>query len=216
MICKIRILTSFCFLSMLVGTFMFVLSCDQHIIQRAASDYFRYEPGNWWHLAGTDDTIYVEVEPVDTINQTEVIPVAYNGNARFVFEADEALYEYISIVYTFAGSEYSVIDDFSARIEFPLVNGNTWQDSLIGSVEVSGQSVNARYEVHGSITNCQYSETYDGDVYTIEILTRTLFVTPDTSIVDSSMILEEFAPGIGIVRVRDQTGDYVLSDYLVQ
>jgi hypothetical protein len=199
-----------------IAIILVCVSCDEHIIQRAASDYFQYEPGNWWRLIGTADTLYVEVESPDTIDQIEVIPVSYNGKARFVFEGDEALYEHISVVYTFSGSEYPVIDDFIARIELPFVNGNTWHDSLTGSIEVAGQEVTAQYHVWGSIIDCQYSDTYDGDVYTIEIMTRTQMVTSDTTVTDSVSVREEFAPGIGIVRFHSGTEEYFLTDYLVQ
>lgn len=204
-----------CF-SWMIAMIMACVSCDEHIIQRAASDYFQYEPGNWWQLTGTADTLYIEVELPDTVGQTEVMPVSYNGHARFIFEDDEGLYQYVSVMYTFSGFEYPVIEDFIVRIELPLVNGNTWHDSLMGLIEVSGQDISAQCHVWGSIIECRYSDIYDGDVYTIEVTTRTHLITPDTTVIDSMSILEEFAPGIGIVRFQNGTDEYLLTDYLVQ
>jgi len=195
---------------------LIILSCGEYIIQRATSDYFQYETGNWWQLIGEADTLFVEVETPDTMRQEEVIPVSYNGIGHFVFEAEEAIYEYVSVVYNFAGSDYLVIDDFIGRIELPLVNGNTWHDSLVRSIDVSGQQITARYDLIGTITDCQYNEAYDGDVYMIEIATALLMETPDTTIIDSLNILEVYAPGIGIIRYRDDTDDYILNDYQVQ
>jgi len=211
---KNRIIAPFNILLMIMTAT--IISCDVYIIQRGASDYFQYEPGNWWHLVGNADTLFVEVEALDTIGNTEIIPVSFNGYARFVYEGDEALYEHVSIVYVFSGSEYPVIDDFVERVELPLVNGNSWRDSLVGSIEVSGQQITGQYDVWGMIIDSRYSSEHDGDLYTIEITTRTQLVTPDTVITDSLRVLEEYAPGIGIVRFQDQTDEYLLTDYLVQ
>lgn len=193
-----------------------MLSCEEHLIQRATADYFQYEPGNWWQLIGEADTLFIEIELSDSILQEEVIPVSYNGIGHFVFEADEAVYEYVSVVYTFSGSEYLVIDDFIEKLELPLIAGNTWEDSLIGSIEVSGQQIVACYNLTGSITGCQYHETYDGDVYTIEIQSALRIETPDTLIIDSLSILESYAPGVGIIRFRNEHDDYMLTDFQVQ
>ena len=197
-------------------TCLLVAACEEHIIQRATSDYLQYETGNWWLLVGAADTFVIEVEFPDTIRQQEVLPVSYNGVGHFVYEADEALYEYVSISYTFSGTEYQVIDDFIARMELPFVRGSSWHDSVYNSIEVSGMQIAASYDVTGTVTDCRYSSVYDGDVYTIEITTLTMLETPDSTINDSVSVLEEYAPGIGIVRFRNETDEYIVSDYQVQ
>jgi len=102
------------------------------------------------------------------------------------------------------------------RMELPFVVGTSWHDSLYNSIDVSGQQIAARYDLTGAVTDCQFSSVYDGDVYTIEIATITVIETPDTTINDSLSILEEYAPGIGIVRFRDDTDDYIVTEYQVQ
>jgi hypothetical protein len=191
-------------------------ACDDHIIQRATSDYFQYESGNWWRLVGTADTLVIEVESTDTIKQQEVLPVSYNGVGHFVYEADDALYEYVSIAYTFSGTEHQVIDDFIAKMELPFVVGSSWHDSVYNSIDVSGMQITASYDVTGTVTDSRYSTVYDGDVYTIEITTVVMIETPDSTVNDSVSVLEEYAPGIGIVRYRDDTDEYIVTDYQVQ
>jgi hypothetical protein len=195
---------------------LIAVACEEHLIQRATSDYFQYESGNWWRLVGAVDTLIVEIEPLDTIRQQEVIPVSYNGVGHFVYEADDALYEYVSITYTFSGSDHEVIDDFITKIELPFVVGTSWHDSLYNTIDVSGQQIAARHDLTGRVTDCQYNSLYDGDVYTIEISTSTLIQTPDTTINDSLSILEEYAPGIGIIRFLNDIDDYMVIDYQVQ
>ena len=191
-----------------------IVDCGNHIVQRAVEDYFQYHEGNWWQLVGTSDTMYVEVEPADTVLQKHVMPVSYNGIARMIHDADEALYEFISVEYTFAGSPFTVINDFAVFIELPMVKGNTWRDSLIDSLEVSGQVVHATYHVWGIVSDCAYDERHGGDVYTIELNSVLSVTSPDTAIIDSSAILEEYAPGTGVVRFRNETDDYLLDEYI--
>lgn len=195
-------------------SFLFV-SCGDNIIQRAASDYFQYREGNWWQLAGDQDTMLVEVEAVDTLLQVECFPVSFGGYTKYLIKRPDAISQYIKITTNFGGADHTVIEDFIKRIELPLVDGNTWQDSLVDSIFVSGAWVKAKFYVSGSIRGFETIGGY-GDVYTIEIRNIEAIISPDTMTIDTIDVLEDYAPDIGLVCFEHTDGIFNLIDYEVE
>lgn len=195
---------------------LFLFCSNDHFVQRTSRDYFFFEEGNWWRYASIDDTVLVEVEPPDTILQIEFFPVSFGGYTKYLAEEPDAIIEYVNILYNFAGDDYTMIDDFIMRIELPLVDGHVWEDSLVGSLDVSGQLIQAKYAVSGGVTEFTYDEDFDGDVYTIEITSIETLISPDTTVVDSNYIVEYYAPDIGLVRFDTEEGAYTLIDYEIQ
>lgn len=197
----------------IAGVFL-LLSCDNHIIERATINYFPYEEGNWWRYRGDSDTLLVEVEPPDTLLQTEVIPVSFGGNIKYFVEDDRALSEYVKIIYNFSGDDYTIIENFITRIELPLVYGNVYQDSLIDSLNVFGQWVKVRYHIRGTVSELDvwYSEAG----YKIELITVYNFFSPDTTVIDTVYQEEYYFPEVSLVRFYDGETWYDLIDYEVQ
>lgn len=195
---------------------VFVFCSNDHFVQRASRDYFLFDEGNWWRYASNDDTVLVEVEPPDTILQTECFPVSFGGYTKYLAESREAIIEYINVLYNFAGDDYTIIDDFVMRIELPLVDGNSWEDSLVGSLDVAGQLIQAKYHVRGSVNEFAYDEDLDGDVYTIGLTFIETVISFDTTMIDSNYVVEYYAPDIGLVRFDNEAGEYILIDYEVQ
>ncbi len=195
---------------------LFLFCSNDHFVQRTSRDYFFFEEGNWWRYASNDDTVLVEVEPPDTILQIEFFPVSFGGYTKYLAEEPDAIIEYVNILYNFAGDDYTMIDDFIMRIELPLVDGHVWEDSLVDSLDVSGQLIQAKYAVSGGVTEFTYDEDFDGDVYTVEIISIETLISPDTTVVDSNYIVEYYAPDIGLVRFDTEEGAYTLIDYEIQ
>ncbi len=192
---------------------LLLVSCsDNYIIQRSSEDYFPLHTDDWWLYASTDDTVLVEVEPPDTLLQVECYPVSYNGVARYLAKYDESVSQYIHITYNYAGSDHTVLENFAVRIELPLVKGNAYQYYLADSVNVASQTIKGYYEITGLVVDYAYESDY-GDVYEVNITTLESLITPDTSIVDTTDITEYYAPGIGMIRFEDATGEYHLIDY---
>jgi hypothetical protein len=190
-----------------------LISCsDNYIIQRASEDYFPLRTDDWWLYASADDTILVEVEPLDTLLQVECYPVSYNGVPRYLAKYDESISRYIHLIYNYAGSDHTVLENFVVRIELPLVKGNAYQYSLADSINVASQTISGYYEVTGLVVDYAYESEY-GDVYELNITTIESLITPDTSIVDTTDITEYYAPGIGMIRFQDTTGEYHLIEY---
>jgi hypothetical protein len=199
-----------------VVTFLLLLSCENYIIERAASDYFPLADGNWWRYASNDDTLIVEVEPRDTLLHVQCFPVIFGGSAKYLAKNAESIAEYIEILYNFSGDDYIILKDFIMRIEIPLVAGNTWEDSLIDSLNVFGAWIKAQYYIRGRVTGFTYVEDYEGDVYTIELETIETFTSPDTTIIDTNYVTEDYAPNIGLVRFYNEEGRYNLIEYGLQ
>ena len=192
---------------------MLIVFCsDNHIIQRAAEDYFPLRAEYWWRYASENDTLYVEVEPADTILGIEYYPVSYNGVVSYLSKFDNGVAQYVRKVYNYAGNDHTVIEDFIIRLELPLIADNSYQYRLSDSIYVANQLIKAHYEVDGIIVDYAYDSDY-GDVYEVNIIIIEALITPDTSIVDTSEVTEYYAPGLGMVRLIDGTSEYDLLEY---
>lgn len=189
--------------------------CGDNIIQRASSDYFQFSEGNWWQLVSDQDTINVEIEALDTLLQVECYPVSYGGYTEYLVKNEGSILEYANAIYHYNGEDHTIFEDFIERIELPLIDGNTWQDSLVDSIFVAGVWVKAKFYLHGLVTGFENMSSY-GDVYTVEINTIETIISPDTTYIDTIDILESFAPGIGIVHLENGNGIFDLIDYEVE
>ncbi len=199
--------------ALIASAFVFLPGCN-NIIEHSVSDYFMYEEGNWWQFLSNGDTVMVEIEPPDTLLQRSCFIIGYNGDFMYLTEEDESIDEYIKIIYNFSGNDYTIIEDFIMRIELPLIDGNTYQDSLVDSLNISGQWITAKCRTSGSVTSETYVDSlYTGDVYKIQISKVEIVVTPDTSMTDSTALEEYYAPNIGLVRFVNDAGDYKLIQY---
>jgi hypothetical protein len=189
---------------------------NNHFIQRAAGDYFPLAEGNIWRFVQGTDTTVVEVEPLEVLLGRECYPVSYGGFTAWYEKTAQAVDEYIKIVHFFSGNEYTVVEDYAIRMELPFVEGNTWQDSLVGSLDISGQLITAKYYIDGEITGYTYDEEHGGDVYSLELTKTKMIITPDTTYTETESLTEAYAPEIGLVRFNYGAGEYVLVDYELQ
>lgn len=192
---------------------LFISFCaDNHIVQRAAEDYFPLRADYSWRYANENDTVLVEVEPTDTILQVECFPVSYNGVVQYLTKSDDAVSKYIRKIYNYAGNDHTIIEDFVVRIELPLISGNSYEYYLADSIYVVGQWIKAEYRISAAVVDFTYDSDY-GDVYEINLLTIESVLTPDTSIVDTSEYTEYYAPGVGMIRFVDGTSEYHLIEH---
>lgn len=198
---------------------MLLAACDNHIIQRTACDFLPYQPGNWWRYHNTaaydPQTVFIEVEPAETLLNVECYPVTSSGIARYLAIGDAGIREYIKTVYTYAGIEYTVAEGFVLRLVTPLVAGSRFADSLIDSVQVGGAWIRARHKVTGLVSDYQSDDLY-GTIYPVFLTIKTSFITPDSAIDRESALTEYYAPEIGLVRFENETGDFHLSEYSVK
>ncbi len=200
---------SYLLLILLVG------SCsDDLIIQRAAGDYFPLREGSWWRYAGQNDTVFVEVEPPETLLQVECFPVSYNGTVKYLAKYDGSISQYIVRSYNFAGTDYTLLEDFVVRIELPLVRGNTYEHVLRDSIIVSGIQLKTTYEVHGEVIDFAHDAAY-GDIYEVRIMTIETIVESDSTYTDTVETTEFYADGMGMVRFADGASTYELVDHYI-
>ncbi len=194
---------------------LLIANCsDDHIIQRAAGDYFPLREGSWWQYADQSDTVSVEVEPPETLLQVECFPVSYNGTVKYLAKHDGSISQFIMRTYNFAGTDYTLLEDFIIRIELPLVEGNAYEHVLYDSIVVSGMVVKARYEVHGEVIDFAHDTAY-GDIYEVSITTIETIVEPDSTRTDTAETTEFYADGVGMVRFADSTSTYELVDHYI-
>jgi hypothetical protein len=200
----------------LVCLLLLVACSDNHFVQRAASDYFPLEQGNIWYYAQDSDTIVVEVELPDTLLNRECYPVSFGGYTHWLAKTSDAVDEYVKIVYFFSGDEYTILEDYAMRMELPLVADNTWQDSLVDSLEISGQWITAKYYVDGEVIGYFYDDNYEADVYGCAVTTTTVLITTDTVMTETNFYEETYAPEIGLIDFDRGDGTYILVDYIIQ
>lgn len=201
---------------LLILILLFVACSDNHFVQRAAGDYFPLEQGNIWYYALGADTIVVEVEPPDTLLGRECYPVSFGGYTRWFAKASDAVDEYVKIVYFFSGDEYTILEDYAMRMELPFIADNTWHDSLVDSLEISGQWITAKHYVDGEVIGYYYDDDYEADVYGCMLTTTTMLITPDTVMTETHFFQETYAPEIGLVDFDHGDGTYTLVDYTIQ
>ncbi len=202
---------------------LIIYCANNHIVERAVSEYFPYQEGNWWCFLGDGETLLVDIEPLDTLLQRECFPVSFGGNVKYLSLSDRAVDEYIKIIYNVAGDDYTIIEDFIMRIELPMVCGNTYQDSLIDSLNIFGQWVKAKYCIRGTISQYKkldlpgYSDTLYSDAgYKIELAIIYHLSSQDTLIADTTYREEYYLPEIGLVHFKDKERWYSLIEYNIQ
>jgi len=200
----------------LILLLLLIVGCGNNIIERSAGDYFPYTAGNWWRYNNTSSydpqTIFVEVEPLDTLLQIECYPVTFSGVASYYAFGNTGIREYVKVVYTFAGTEYAVLQGFVKRIVTPLVSGFNFADSLADSLNIAGAWIKGKYETRGLISEYREDELY-GNVYKISFSIRETVVTPETTTVRDRNLTEYYAPGVGLVRFDNEQGEFHLSEY---
>ena len=195
------------------------LSCTNRIIERAANDYFAYETGNWWRYSNgavyDPQIIFAEVESLTSVLGTDCYPVTFSGEVHYMAINDRSISEYKKMIYFFAGENYTVVEGFMTRIEIPLIEGNTYRDSICDSVNVAGNQIKGQYRIEGLVSQYEFDELY-GDIYKVVLTSTETMFTVDTVFTASTSYIEEYyAPGIGLVRFKNGTGDYHLSEYQI-
>jgi hypothetical protein len=197
----------------------FALACSDHIIERAASDYFPYSEGNWWIYSDgalyEPQTVRLEVEAVDTILQVECYSLNFSGEFHYISKTGLALNEYIQLSQNYGGQDYLIAEGFVKRIELPLVKGNIYSDSLVDSLDFFGEWIKGRYLVRGVVSDHQNDPVY-GEIYKVIITTTRTITTPDTTITNEELKYEYYAPGIGLVRFDEQNTEFRLVEYNVE
>jgi hypothetical protein len=201
---------------LIFATLFLVAGCGNNIIERSAVDYFPYAVGNWWRYNNNSSydpqTIFVEVEPLDTLLQIECYPVTYSGVVSYYALGNTGVREYVKITHAFAGAEYTVLEGFVKRVVTPLVTGSNFADSLADSLNISGAWIKGKYEIRGLVSGFTDDVLY-GNVYQIAFTVRKTVADPDTTIIWDRNFNEYYAPGIGLVRFDNDQGEFHLSEY---
>lgn len=202
----------------LLGCTMVFLSCQDFIVERAASDYFPLSEGDWWLYSRSDlydpMTVLVEVEALDTIAQVECYPVNYSDATRYYAKDSKGISEYIRISHTFSGNDYTIAQGFMRRLELPLVKGYAFSDSVFGSLDISGEFIYAVHRVDGFVSEYEYDDLY-GSIYRVVLNAVTSIEYEDSTIQTTQQVEEYYAPGIGLVRFDMDEGSYRLIDHEV-
>ncbi|MGB9719961.1 MAG: hypothetical protein ACPL28_00570 [bacterium] len=194
-------------------------ACQNHIIERSATNYFPIKEGNWWYYANNDlynpKNINITVEAPDTILQCECYPFNVSGEFHYYLKDQKGIKEYILMTENYGGYDYTVLQGFVTRLELPLVRGNQFSDSLIDSLDLAGQWIKAFYSIKGLVSDYQNDEIY-GEVYKIIISTYQYIATQDSTIANEEYFEEYYAPGIGLIRFKNRDGEFAITDFNIE
>jgi hypothetical protein len=194
------------------------LSCQDFIIERAASVYFPLNEGDWWLYSRSDlydpMTVLVEVEALDTLIGVECYPVNYSDVTRYYAKDSRGISEYIRVNHTFSGNDYTIAQGFVRRLELPLVKGHAFSDSVFGSLDISGDLVYAVHRIDGFVSEYEDDDLY-GSIYKVVLNAVTSIEFEDSTIQNSRQVEEYYAPNIGLVRFDMDEGSYRLLDFEV-
>ncbi len=200
----------------LLAVLITLVGCDNRIIERTAGDYFPFRDNCWWSYYNGQDTVFIEVLEPDTVLGIETMTVNFSGDMKRWIKSKGMIEEYVELTYYHTGIPYPVIQDFFVRNELPFVNGYVFSESMTDSITISGITVRAEFYFESRVVGYQYQETYDADVYQVSYQSVKTLDTPDSTVIDTAVWDEYYAPGIGIVRFVDNTGDYSLIDYQIE
>lgn len=196
-------------------TFLFT-TCQNHIIERSSSEYFPLKSGNWWQYANNDlynpHVINISVEPLDTFLQRECYPFNVSGEFHYFSKDTKGIKEYIEMTYNYSGAIYIILQGYITRLELPLVKGNRFTDSLSDSLNFFGKWIKGHYLINGLVSDYENDKLY-GDVYKIIFSISQSIMTPDSNISSELFFEEYYAPGIGLVRFKNNNGEFSLTDY---
>ncbi|MEO0124392.1 MAG: hypothetical protein ABIL69_10375 [candidate division WOR-3 bacterium] len=199
---------------------LFLLSaCKNHIIERAASEYFPMKEGNWWNY--TNDDLYnpisinIKTEAPDTILHHECYPFNVSGEIHYYSKDEEGIKEYIKIIKSYGGSDYTILEGFIFKLELPLVSGNRFVDSLVDSLNFFGQWIKVRYIINALVSEYQQDEIY-GEVYRVVINRYQSVITQDSTISKEEYVEEYYAPGIGMIEFKNSAGRFRLKDFNIE
>lgn len=195
---------------------IFSIFCKNNIIERSGHQYFPIKEGNWWRYANNDlykpEIITITVESVDTLLQREVYPFNVSGKFHYFSKDTKGIKEYIEMTHNYGGSIYTILQGYVTRLELPLLSGNRFIDSLSDSLNFFGGWIKAHYLINGLVSGYQDDELY-GEVYKVIISISESVTTPDSSISSELYLEEYYAPGIGLVRFKNNDGEFSLAEY---
>jgi len=192
------------------------VSCDNRIIERAASDYYPIETGNWWRYSDNElyepQQVYVEVESLTSVLNTDCYPVTFSGVVHYIAVDDWAVREYKELIYNYDGSDHTIARGFLTRIQLPFIQGDIYVDSVRDSIDVGGISIQGTCRVNGLVSAYEGNSLY-GSVYKVIITTTETIVLPDTTFTNASSVEEYYAPGVGLMKFVNDEGEFNLSDF---
>ncbi|MGQ9534722.1 MAG: hypothetical protein ACUVQ3_04840 [bacterium] len=191
-------------------------TCQNHIIERSSNEYFPLKSGNWWQYANNDlynpQVINIDVDSVVTFLQRECYPFNVSGELHYFSKDTKGIKEYIEMTHNYSGATYVILQGYITRLELPLVKGNRFIDSLSDSTNFFGKWIKGRYLINGLVSDYENDKLY-GDVYKVIFSISQSITTPDSSISSELYLEEYYAPGIGLVRFKNNDGEFNLTLY---
>ena len=198
---------------------LFFFNCENKIIERSIGDYFPIKEGNWWLYSNEDlynpKMVDVKIESLDTILQTECYPFNFSGDFHYFAKDTRGIKEYIRITQYYEGMEWTILEGFIRRLELPMVKGNQYIDSLTDSLDFFGEWIKGRYYIKGLVSDYEVDELY-GTVYRVIITTIRTIESADSTITKEESFEEYYAPDIGMIRFKNQEGDFKLTDFHIE
>ncbi|HDM90883.1 MAG TPA: hypothetical protein ENG67_06735 [candidate division WOR-3 bacterium] len=195
-----------------------LLSCSLPfgVIDRALSDYFPLETGNYWNYVTQDgDTISARIEGDTVILGDTAFIYTFGSDLYYFFKADNGIDRYYYFV-TYRGGDKVVLEKrIGSYLSLPLIDGYARTDSFSNTVVVVNDTFQCFHTVDLRISlvgDLSVGDRTFHEVYSAEITDSRRVDSPlGTSASERHEVLC-LAPDVGIIRKQEvlaENGDTV-------
>lgn len=188
---------------------------------RLNEDYFPTpDTGSYWTYTNgqTNDQVIISVNEIDLFYEGRYCyQWIWNNENVYLWKDDNNIYSYQLRQKYFGGDGWDVEKRWAPLFRLPFLDGDHWQDNYHNSVNILGDifQIDIVTEVKvsligdvatpsSSFSNC-YKITYIRNINEQSTLLGNL--------TEADSVHFWLAPGVGIVKFQDSTGEFTLTDY---
>ena len=200
---------------------LILVSCsyENPFTARINCDYFPIDDtGNFWLYEGIEgEQKYIEVKQTVQKDGREAIVIEENWQETYWYKGEGYISRYMNVDINFNGEIFLVEKRWQPYIEIPIVEGNSWSDIWMDTLQFHNQPLyrfnSLRGYVEGFVTVKLSSGTFK-NVYRI----RFESCEEINSTIIGDLLIEEtyrewYAPDIGMIKSKHDDENWELSSY---
>ncbi len=186
--------------------------CENPVIYRMSANYFPLETkGNSWEFESESGATLLLLSSGETIEGgRECFLIERNYFPEHWYKDSKELAKYEVEYYDFGGERITLASQWIRYLELPLIEGNSWNDTLEAVKNVFGERVQRTVVSYGKVEGIELVEVQAGrfsQCYKIGVKRfRETYVNSTLLESDTTLKYEWYAPDVGLVRF-DENGD---------
>lgn len=186
-----------------------------------SADYFPLETqGNSWEFENEDGARLLLFSFGNTIKgERECCLIERNYSPEYWYEDSKELAKYEMEYYDFGGERIVFTSQWMRWLELPLIEGNSWRDTLDVGEIVLGEKVQRKIVSDANVEGIELVEVQAGrfhQCYKIRIKRlRDTWVNSTLLESDTTLLYEWYAPDIGLVKFNKNGDVYNLIEVTI-